>query len=82
VNRKGEEYGTLIPATKRKRVLIVGGGPAGMEAAWIAKLRGQRVTLVEKSARLGGQLRLPAVHQEVEPGRSPTLYTTGTELPG
>ncbi|MBI5968227.1 MAG: FAD-dependent oxidoreductase, partial [Deltaproteobacteria bacterium] len=61
VTGREREFGTLIPAAKRKKVLIIGGGPAGMEAARIAKMRGHQVTLVEKSARLGGQLRLAAV---------------------
>lgn len=43
------------------RVLVVGGGPAGMEAARVAAARGHRVTLVERSERLGGQLRLAAM---------------------
>lgn len=55
------EYVTLIPAAKRKKVLIVGGGPAGMEAARVAKMRGHQVTLAEKEASLGGQLRMAAV---------------------
>ncbi len=55
------EFGTLLPADKKKKVLIVGGGPAGMEAARVARARGHRVTLAEKSAKLGGQLRLAAV---------------------
>ncbi len=42
-----------------KRVVVVGGGPAGMEAARVARLRGHDVTLMEKSPRLGGQL-IPA----------------------
>ena len=42
------------PATKK--VLVAGGGPAGMEAARIAALRGHKVTLYDASARLGGQL--------------------------
>jgi 2,4-dienoyl-CoA reductase-like NADH-dependent reductase (Old Yellow Enzyme family)/thioredoxin reductase len=46
------------PATKRKRVLIAGGGPAGMEAARIAAKRGHDVTLMEKEDRLGGQFNL------------------------
>ena len=41
-----------------KRVLVVGGGPAGLEAARVAAERGHQVTLVEASGRLGGQFRL------------------------
>ena len=48
----------LRPATRRKRVLVVGGGPAGMEAARVAAERGHAVTLVEREAQLGGQARL------------------------
>ena len=44
------------PASKQQRVLIVGGGPAGCEAAILAAERGHRVQLVEKSERIGGQL--------------------------
>lgn len=43
---------------KPKRVLIVGGGPAGLEAARIASARGHQVTLVEKSQQLGGNIAL------------------------
>jgi 2,4-dienoyl-CoA reductase-like NADH-dependent reductase (Old Yellow Enzyme family)/thioredoxin reductase len=55
------EFGTLPPAGKRRKVLVVGGGPAGMEAACLAKRRGHRVILAEKEAQLGGQLLLAAV---------------------
>ncbi len=44
------------PTKTPKRVVVVGGGLAGCEAARIAALRGHRVTLLEQSARLGGQL--------------------------
>jgi len=44
------------PATTRRNVLVVGGGPAGMEAARVLASRGHRVTLREASERLGGQL--------------------------
>ena len=44
----------MITTDAAKNVLVVGGGPAGMEAARVASLRGHNVTLVEKSKRLGG----------------------------
>jgi 2,4-dienoyl-CoA reductase-like NADH-dependent reductase (Old Yellow Enzyme family)/thioredoxin reductase len=46
----------LVPAASPRRVLVVGGGPAGMEAARVAALRGHRVTLAEASPNLGGAL--------------------------
>jgi 2,4-dienoyl-CoA reductase-like NADH-dependent reductase (Old Yellow Enzyme family)/thioredoxin reductase len=45
-------------AAKPRRVLVVGGGPAGLETARVAAARGHRVTLAEASQRLGGQFRL------------------------
>jgi 2,4-dienoyl-CoA reductase-like NADH-dependent reductase (Old Yellow Enzyme family) len=47
-------------AERSKRVLIAGGGPAGMEAASVLARRGHEVMLVEREDRLGGQLRLAA----------------------
>ena len=52
--REGEYRFT--PVKKAKKVFIVGGGPAGMEAARVAALRGHRVTLFESKDKLGGQL--------------------------
>jgi 2,4-dienoyl-CoA reductase-like NADH-dependent reductase (Old Yellow Enzyme family)/thioredoxin reductase len=46
----------LEPAKEPKKVLVIGGGPAGMEAARVAALRGHKVTLAEASSRLGGTL--------------------------
>jgi 2,4-dienoyl-CoA reductase-like NADH-dependent reductase (Old Yellow Enzyme family)/thioredoxin reductase len=46
------------PAVKHKDVLVVGGGPAGMEAARIAALRGHRVTVAEAGPRLGGTVQV------------------------
>jgi 7beta-hydroxy-3-oxochol-24-oyl-CoA 4-desaturase len=51
----------IVPAEKAKKVLIVGGGPAGLEAARVSALRGHDVTLYEKSNRLGGQINIAAV---------------------
>lgn len=52
---------TLVPAEKPRRVVVVGGGPAGMEAARAAALRGHRVILFERQDKLGGRLSLAAV---------------------
>lgn len=51
----------LKPATERKRVLVIGGGPAGMEAARTAALRGHSVVLAEARSRLGGAVDLAAM---------------------
>ena len=52
------KFGTLNMTRRVKRVLVVGGGPAGMKAAITAAQRGHSVTLVEAGARLGGQVLL------------------------
>jgi len=57
---KEAQYGNakITPAAKRKKVLVVGGGPAGLKAAEIAAQRGHKVTLLERAAELGGQILL------------------------
>jgi 2,4-dienoyl-CoA reductase (NADPH2) len=60
---------TLEPASPKKKVMVIGGGPAGMEAARVAALRGHQVSLYEKSETLGGQLPLAAA----PPGRAEFL---------
>jgi 2,4-dienoyl-CoA reductase-like NADH-dependent reductase (Old Yellow Enzyme family) len=52
-----EERGEPAPAEETRRVLVVGGGPAGLKAAEIAARRGHAVTLLEREAELGGRLR-------------------------
>lgn len=64
--RAGAEARRIIsPAARPKKVMIIGGGPAGMEAARVAALRGHRVALYERREKLGGQLALAAI----PPGR-------------
>jgi pyruvate/2-oxoglutarate dehydrogenase complex dihydrolipoamide dehydrogenase (E3) component len=57
---KEGEY-TISTTTKPKRVLVIGGGPAGLEAAKTAALRGHQVTLWEEGERLGGTLLTASV---------------------
>ena len=52
------------PAQEKKRVLVVGGGPSGLEAARVAALRGHEVHLMEEGSQLGGSLRLAALVYE------------------
>lgn len=58
---KGKEFAELKPAEKKKKVVVIGGGPAGMEAAWTAAKRGHKVTLIEKGKELGGSMNLAVV---------------------
>ena len=65
----GREEKVAFPPspTSKKKILVVGGGPAGLEAAWTAASRGHRVTLLEKTSKLGGQLLMasfPPMKQE------------------
>jgi len=55
-----KEY-AITPVEARKTVLVIGGGPGGMEAAAVAASRGCQVTLWERSERLGGKLNLASV---------------------
>ncbi len=58
----GREYEIEVePAPAAKRILVIGGGPAGMEAARAAASRGHGVTLWEKGSRLGGQIHYAAM---------------------
>jgi 2,4-dienoyl-CoA reductase (NADPH2) len=59
------EY-SIQPAPKKKKVLVIGGGPSGMEAARVAALRGHKVVLYEKEHRLGGLLPMAALVKGVE----------------
>jgi 2,4-dienoyl-CoA reductase (NADPH2) len=62
----GKEYNTIEKATKKKKVIVVGAGPAGMEAARVAALRGHEVTLYDSSSKLGGLLPVAAVVKGME----------------
>ena len=51
----------IKPAEKKKNVMIIGGGPAGMESARVAALRGHEVILFDKESKLGGSLPVAAM---------------------
>ena len=77
VNPRAGREGELssVPASKPRKVLVIGGGPAGMKAACTAAERGHTVTLIEKEDRLGGQLLL----NRLIPGRQ-EMVTAATDL--
>jgi 2,4-dienoyl-CoA reductase-like NADH-dependent reductase (Old Yellow Enzyme family)/thioredoxin reductase len=58
VSLESSRYGTITKAPLKKKVVIVGGGPGGMEAARVSALRGHEVTLYEKEDQLGGQINI------------------------
>ena len=53
-----ENTRSIQPAAQKKKIAVLGGGPAGLEAARVAALRGHDVTLFEKTTTLGGQLNI------------------------
>ena len=56
-----ENTRSIQPAEQKKKIAVLGGGPAGLEAARVAALRGHDVTLFEKTTSLGGQLNIACV---------------------
>jgi 2,4-dienoyl-CoA reductase (NADPH2) len=56
----------LKPAAKKKKVLVMGGGPSGMEAARLAALKGHEVRLYDKYSRLGGLIPLASMVKDTQ----------------
>jgi 2,4-dienoyl-CoA reductase (NADPH2) len=61
VTSREATWATLEPAARKKRVVVVGGGPAGMECALMAAQRGHEIVVLEKTDRVGGMVWLGAI---------------------
>jgi mycofactocin system FadH/OYE family oxidoreductase 2 len=71
-----KELGAIVPAVTKKKVVIIGGGAAGLETARVAALRGHQVSLYEKGKELGGQLILAAkIPKREDFAEVPRYYT-------
>jgi mycofactocin system FadH/OYE family oxidoreductase 2 len=71
-----KELATIVPATTKKKVMVIGGGAAGLETARVAALRGHQVTLYEKGKELGGQLKIAAkIPKREDFAEVPRYYT-------
>jgi thioredoxin reductase len=74
---------SIVPAETSKKVVVVGGGVAGLETARVAALRGHQVTLFEKSEELGGQLNIAAkIPGRLDFGQVPRYYSYQMDLLG
>ena len=71
-----ERTRSITPAAEKRNVAVVGGGPAGLEAARVAALRGHSVTLFERAPELGGQLNIASVPPRKEEMRRAVLDLT------
>ena len=69
----GTDRYEVTKAAKKKKVLVVGGGPAGMQTARVAAMRGHEVTLFEKGPYLGGSLPLAAMVKGFEVEDIPSI---------
>ena len=67
---RGRDFTEIKPPAQTKKVMVIGAGPAGMEAARIAALRGHDVTLYDKEKQMGGQL----VFAATPPGKDKLLW--------
>jgi len=69
---KSRDFSQIDPAEAKRKIIVIGGGPAGMEAARVAALRGHHATLYEKEERLGGALNIASV----PPGKEKLNWVT------